>query len=410
MAGRPDRFGILVCLNHLELGGSQLNAIDFATCMAERGHQVACFAPFTGQPGPLAALLQARGIPLEQSKRRKHVPGVSTADVAEIRSVARRHGADLLHAYEFPMFMAAYYGAHLVDGRPLVITVYSMEVPVWAPRTVPLIAGTAELVDACAARRKGPSVLIEPPIDVEADRADAVDGAGWRDEHGFGPDDVVIGIICRLAWYMKADGIERAIRAMELVGGDRAHLVVVGEGEAGDHLRAVAREVNARLGREAVRLPGPLLDPRPAYAGADVMLGMGGSALRSLSFARPLVVLGEQGFSLPFDEQTVDVFLAGGFYGIGAGDPDPGPLAAQIEPLLGDPGRRAALGAMGRRLVLERFSLAAAADRLEAVYRDALRSPVPALPRVREALWSTGYRVAADRLPERAKALLRRGA
>ena len=39
-------------------------------------------------------------------------------------------------------------------------------------------------------------------------------------------------------------------------------------------------------------LAGEMLDPRPAYAAADVVLGMGGSALRGMAFGKPLVVQG----------------------------------------------------------------------------------------------------------------------
>jgi glycosyltransferase involved in cell wall biosynthesis len=50
----------------------------------------------------------------------------------------------------------------------------------------------------------------------------------------------------------------------------------------------------------------------------------------------------------------------------------PEPLADAILGLLRDPRRRRALGAAGRRRATERFSLATAARRLEAFYRELL--------------------------------------
>ncbi|BCW48489.1 glycosyltransferase [Arthrobacter sp. StoSoilB13] len=73
-------------------------------------------------------------------------------------------------------------------------------------------------------------------------------------------------------------------------------LVIVGDGPGMSDAMAKASVINDGLGRRVVLLTGELEDPRPAYAAADVVLGMGGSALRGLSFGKPLVVQGERGF------------------------------------------------------------------------------------------------------------------
>ena len=71
-------------------------------------------------------------------------------------------------------------------------------------------------------------------------------------------------------------------------------------------------------------LIGALRDPRPAYAASDIVLGMGGSALRGLSFAKPLVMIGERGFARLFTPETVPEFLQNGMFGIGQGDAEYG--------------------------------------------------------------------------------------
>ena len=115
-------------------------------------------------------------------------------------------------------------------------------------------------------------------------------------------------------------------------------------------------------------LTGELADPRPAYAAGDILLGMGGSALRAMAFAKPLVVLGELGFALPVTPETVDTFLWQGFYGLGDGDRRPEGLADLLRPLLADPARRGELGAFARQWVEGRFSLVAAGERQEQLY------------------------------------------
>jgi hypothetical protein len=153
-------------------------------------------------------------------------------------------------------------------------------------------------------------------------------------------------------------------------------LVVVGEGTAAAQVAERAAEVNDRHGAEVITLTGGLVDPRPAYEVADLMLGMGGSALRSMAFAKPLVVLGEQGFSLPLEESSRAYFRQHGWYGLGDGDLSPDRIADQVRPLVTDPARRAELGALGRRIVTEQYGLEPAAAGLVRLYeRVAARRP-----------------------------------
>ncbi len=116
-----------------------------------------------------------------------------------------------------------------------------------------------------------------------------------------------------------------------------------------------------------------LADPRPAYAAADIVLGMGHSGLRGMAFAKPVVVVGERGFSLPVTAETADHFFHHGVYGVGDGDDVAPRLAGQLRVLLADRELRESLGEFGRRTVLSRYGLDPAADRLEEIYRGALR-------------------------------------
>ena len=84
---------------------------------------------------------------------------------------------------------------------------------------------------------------------------------------------------------MKGEGLHRTIDAVRTLGRDLPlRFVIVGDGTARIELERRANEVNTELGRSAVVLTGPLLDPRPAYASADIVVGMGGSALRGMAF------------------------------------------------------------------------------------------------------------------------------
>ena len=182
-----------------------------------------------------------------------------------------------------------------------------------------------------------------------------------------------IVVVCRLVPELKLEGVLTAVDVVgELARELPLRLTVVGDGNARQTVAEHAEKANARAGRRAVVLTGELFDPRPAYAAADIMLGMGGSALRSLAFGRPLVVQGEKGFWELLTPDTCGLFLQQGWYGVADGTGGAERLAAILRALVADPARRAELGAYGRRLAEERFSLTRSARVQEDIYFDAL--------------------------------------
>ena len=400
---------LLVGLHHLELGGSQLNALDLAAACRNRGHEVTVFAVYSGRPGPVAELVRAAGLPLVLVRHSRVTPGrlpVRPAVCRALTRVAGRERIGLVHAYEYPLSLDSFYGPHLARGVPLVSTIYGQDVPRWLPRYPPLIVGTRQLADQAAALRPQPPALIEPPVNTDADSPALVDGAAFRQANGLDAG-LVVGVVSRLEPDLKAEGIRLAMAAIQLLDDPGIQLLVTGDGPSFGALNEAAERVNATLGRCAVIMKGSLADPRPAYAAADIALGMGGSALRAMAFGKPLIVLGAHGFAKPFLPSTAREFLTGGFYGRGSGDLGPRPLASHIRDLACQPARRAELGAFGSRLVWERFSLKAAADSLESVYAAAASQRWPGRRRLREAARSAAYRTGSQLLPAGAKDLLR---
>ncbi len=336
---------ILVYPNDIAiLGGSQINAIDLAAAVAYAGHEVIVF----GIEGVLVDYIEQKGLRFVPARRLRYRPAPSR--IAQLWSLARRERIDVIHTYEWPPCLDAYFGAHLIGGVPLVSTVLTMGVTPMVPDSIPLIMGTEELAARAREYRTGVSVL-EPPIDTDADHP-AIDGRAFRHRHDIDDGDVLIVTVSRLSVELKLDALVAAVDAAEILA--RRHpvrLVMVGDGDARPQLEARALDVNRRLGRPVVTLVGSMTDPRPAYAAADITVGMGSSALRAAAIGKPVVVQGEQGFSLPLEPGTVDTFVWQGFWGIGDGSGGGAMLATQLEPLVTDGDRRRRLGAYGRRLV-----------------------------------------------------------
>ncbi|MGH9119357.1 MAG: glycosyltransferase family 4 protein [Acidimicrobiales bacterium] len=367
---------VLVYPHDLAIGGSQLNAIDLASQIGELGHDAVVY----GIPGPLAARVEEKGIPFFAAHPMQYRPAPSR--IWQLARLVRRERIDLIHAYEWPPCLDAFYGAHLVGGVPLVCTVLSMSVSPLVPRSVPLIMGTPQLGAQAEAQQGGLVSVVEPPIDVEHDHP-RNDGSAFRRQHSIGVDDLLVVTVSRLSIELKLDALSEAIDAAGRLA-DRypMHLLVVGDGPAAPQLQTRAELVNERAGRSVVRLVGPMLDPRPAYAAADVVVGMGSSALRGMAHAKPVVVQGELGFSEVFDRTSAPMFLWQGMYGVGTGGRSGEVLASQMVGLLDSHDHRRRVGDFGLGVVRERYSLQAAASSLVDIYGQAAarqaRAPVTA--------------------------------
>ena len=99
---------VLVCPNTLVIGGASLVAVDLATAMAARGHDVVVLA----SRGPLVARLEAAGLPWVEAPATDDGTGPapstprptwpSRAVIDLIRRTAADRGTEVVHTYEWP--------------------------------------------------------------------------------------------------------------------------------------------------------------------------------------------------------------------------------------------------------------------------------------------------------------------
>jgi glycosyltransferase involved in cell wall biosynthesis len=363
---------IIVYPHAMEIGGSQLNAVQLAGAVRDRGHEVIVVA----EPGPLVEHLHAMNlehVPIP-ARRRRPSPEV----IALLTRLCRQRGVDVVHGYEWPPAVEGFLGPRLRLGTPVLATVMSSAVMPFFPRTIPLLVGIEELRDRTRAAGHRRVMLLEPPVDTDQDRQDPDSAAyrGFRASYDLSPDLPLVAMVCRLVPDLKRESLLATCAAIgELADAGRpVQLVIAGDGPTRAEVEASAARVNQRAGRRLVVLTGELADPRPVYAAADILVGMGGSALRAMAFAKPLIVVGENGFSELLTPDSVDRFLRDGWYGLGPGSRGAGPTGIRlaITELIDAPALRAELGGFGRDLVQRRFSLHSAAALQEQEYEIAL--------------------------------------
>ncbi len=363
---------IIVYPHDLGIGGSQLNAIELAAAVQGLGHEVLVF----GRPGALNARIDQLGLEFVTAPEPGKRPSPTVARA--LRALADERDVDVIHGYEWPPVLDA---ALAMRGRSrgrVVATVMSMSVPSFIPHSVPLYVGTEQIaaVEKDAGRRL--VEVIEPPVDLTFNDVGHDPGVEeFSRRHGLGPDRLTVVSVTRFSRELKLEGTLAAIEAVGRVSRVvPVRLVLVGDGPARGEVEARAAAVNEQYGEGTVVLTGQVEDPRPAYAAADVALGMGGSALRALAYGTPLVVQGEAGFWKTLAPETVDAFLWTGWYGVdGGAEYGVEALERELLPLVTDAARRDELGRYGLGLVRERFSLAHAAERQAQQYADAVAHP-----------------------------------
>ena len=163
----------------------------------------------------------------------------------------------------------------------------------------------------------------------------------------------------------------------------KCRLVVVGDGDHAEALRARGDEINKQMGYEAVFFAGAQKDVRPYIAGADIVVSPSRAAMEGMAFAKPVIVSGSQGHGGIFSEKIKEAAIKSNFCFRGAPLPTPELLSSEIREILAmNQEERSRLGAFCRECVREHYSVDAMVESQLAVYRKLSAYPLEGDPDV----------------------------
>ncbi|MFO0586901.1 MAG: glycosyltransferase [Polyangiaceae bacterium] len=344
------------------------------------------YEPFAGalRPnGELAAAFEREGVPtIEFGADRQ----LDARGLARLFAFLRREKITILEAHVWwSCVVARVVGA--AARVPIIITnEQDMRVGETAHRKDVLFAGdvTTRLSDACvhithatlqSFRDTTPALLqrgvlrrmIPNGIDARrvAEAAAKTDRAAKRASLGVPESAVVIGNVGRLA---DQKGQEYLIRAMPQVIAKepRAHLVIVGWGPLEAELRALTRQlgIEDRVTFAGKRLDvDELLGTFDVFAFSSVHEGQGIAILEAMAASLPLVATAVDGIpDMVKHEET----------GLLVPSRDPAALASAILRLREDRALAERTTAAAKKLVLDRFSIEAAAQAYDDLYEELL--------------------------------------
>lgn len=362
---------ILMATMGLDIGGAETHIVELAKELKQRGHDVAIIS----NGGVYVPEVEAAGIRHYQAPLNQRSALAMNRARRILRQVIAREKPDVVHAHaRIPAFLCGLlkrrgkfafvtscHGVYQVSGALKLLSN-------WGEHT---LAVSEDIRDYLMEQYGIPESRITLTINgIDTEKfSPSVSGKEVRGELGLG-DAPVVGHVSRLdqaASHTARQLIALAPRLCERVPGVR--ILITGGGDVYEELAAKAGEVNRALGRECLILTGPRTDVNRLAAACDLFVGVSRAALEAMAAGKPVVLSGAQGHTGLFTRSLLDKAVDTNF----CCRTDP---VATEERLLEDifqalslsPEERERLGAYGRQVVQEHYSVRRMAEDALSVY------------------------------------------
>jgi L-malate glycosyltransferase len=372
----PPRLRLVKFVSAFHTGGTERQFVNLGLTLdiEQFDLRYACL----GRTGELLSEIEERGIPTREYDIRSLYSAGYVWHALRLARDLRRERIDIVHAYSFYGNLVAIPAARLA-GVPVVIAsirdcgVYLTPRQQRAQRYVCAMADCI-LVNAKAIQswlvddHYDPSriAVIGNGVDMTRFRpADRIGDAGVHREFGFPPGAPLVVLVSRLDPAKGAVDLIEAVARLRSRRPDVRALLVGGGTPAAT---AALQDRTRRLGLERTVVLAGYRDDVPRLLGAAAAL-----VLPSLSEGLPNVLLEAMAVGIPVIATAVGgvpEIVRDGQTGLLVPPADPPALAAAIDRLLTEPDLAAGLGAAGRQLVVERFSMERMVRETEQLYHD----------------------------------------
>ena len=351
---------ILMATMGLDIGGAETHIVELSKALQGRGHQVVVVS----NGGVYVPEITAAGIRHYNAPMHRRGFGEMRQSRAILADVIAKEKPDVVHAHaRIPAFLCG--RLHKKMGFPFVTSchgVYQVSgvlklLSNWGERT---LAVSEDIRDYLMEQYGVPEEHIALTINgIDTNKfSPAVSREKVRREFSLG-DAPVIGHVSRLdsaSSLAARQLIEIAPRLDQAIPGVR--VLITGGGDVFEELSARAREVNAEMGRDCLVLTGPRTDINELVAACDLFVGVSRAALEAMSACKPTVLSGAQGHTGLFVPDLLDKAVDTNFCCRTDPTATEDRLLADITAAMAlSPGEKAELGAHGRRVVAEYYSV-----------------------------------------------------
>jgi len=363
---------ILMATMGLDIGGAETHIVELAKELKHQGHDLAIIS----NGGVYVPEIAAAGIRHYQAPMNRRSLGDMLRSRRILRDVIREERPDVVHAHaRIPAFLCA----SLRSGMkfPFVTTAHWVfdargilrYLTNWGERTVAVSEDIKEyLIREYHLPAEHISVTING-IDTEK-FSPSVSGERVRREFGLDSGRPILAYVSRM-------DEDRALVARQLIQIapelDRAvpgiQLLIAGGGNVFDELKELAGRTNRELGRPCVTMTGPRTDINEIVGAGDVFVGVSRAALEAMSAGKPVIVAGNEGYQGLFGPDKLAEAQEGNFCCRGLPQSDPERLLADVAAVFAlPPEERERLGAYGRQVIFDHYSVRRMAEDCLAMY------------------------------------------
>lgn len=363
---------ILMATMGLDIGGAETHIVELSKCLKAQGHDVL----IASNGGIYVPEIEAVGIRHYSVPMHRRDVRCMMRSRQLLERIIRQERPDIVHAHaripaflcgtlqrklRFPFVTTAHW---VFDSRGMVRYLTN-----WGQRT---IAVSEDIRDYLIREYSLPPEHITVTVNgIDTDKFSLIGpGEGILMELGLDSSKPVVCHVSRL-------DEDRALVAGQLVSIagelDRVvpgiQILIAGGGNTFERLRGQADEVNRKLGRTCIVMTGPRSDVNRIVAAGDLFVGVSRAALEAMSAAKPVILAGNEGCQGLFSPDQLERAREGNFCCRGFPLPEPEQLRDAVLAALSLPeAEREALGAYGRQVILEHYSVRRMAEDCLGVY------------------------------------------
>ena len=365
-ADSNTNFKVLMALMGLEIGGAETHVLELCKALKRRGVQV--FAVSNG--GAYVKELEEQGIVHFQVPLHNKRPQNLLTAYWQLKKIIVQNDIKLVHAHaRIPAFLCGMLRKKL-DFR-LVTTahwIFTTRFPFnvltnWGERSLAVSDDIKlYLMDNYRIPIEHIRVTING-IDMNKFAAD-VDCEPIAKEFGVQKDEPCIVYVSRM-------DKDRSLSAHQLIEAAEAlyaveqniKIIIVGHGNDFESIQAEAEQMNRKIGKNVIALPGARVDINRFTALGDIFVGVSRAALEAMSAGTPVVIAGNEGYIGTFTQEKLAVGMNTNFCCRGCQQSTTQELTKDLIHLLqmGAENRKK-LGAYGQNIVREHYSVERMAD------------------------------------------------
>jgi len=362
---------ILMTTMGLDIGGAETHIVELVKALRRQGHDIA----IVSNGGVYTAQLTAIGVRHYAAPLHRRSLGDMRRSLKELERVIRLERPDIVHAHaripaflcgilrrrlNFP-FVTSCHGVYQTSG---VLKLLSN----WGERT---LAVSEDVRDYLIREYRLPPSHVTLTINgIDTDQfAPAEPGEELRRELGL-EEGPVVGHVSRLDRASSLCARQLIQLAPRLDGAfPGVQILIVGGGDVYEELSAQAEQVNAALGRRCLIFTGPRTDICRLLPACGLFVGVSRAALEAMSAGRPVVLSGAQGHTGLFTPELLDKAVGTNFCCRTDPTATPEQLFQDVAAALAlPPAQKERLGAYGRQVVRERYSISRMARDCLGVY------------------------------------------